>query len=299
MIEKKGIHLEYLYNVKDGKIKQGLGIGCRLDEYLRFKPRQLCIILGHDNVGKTYFTTWYFLNLAVQHNIKWCIWSGENQSGTIIRDMIQMLSGQPFSQLTNTDINSYANIIYSHFDFVDNTKMYKPQELLKVFEESDCQAALIDPYTGLDRDMTFESNYRFLNECRHFCNRTGKTIYINTHPVTGSGRAGNVYADKHMWAGHLRAPMKDDIEGGKAFCNRVDDMIVVHRLTKHETMRFYTLVSVEKIKDVETGGRNTLMDEPILFDYNRGLGFTNEGKDTLKNYRLLKNQQQTIWKQGK
>jgi hypothetical protein len=92
--------------------------------------------------------------------------------------------------------------------------------------------------------------------------------------------------------------MKDDIEGGKAFCNRVDDMIVVHRLTKHETMRFYTLVSVEKVKDVETGGRNTLMDEPILFDYNRGLGFINEHTDTLKAYRKLKNQQQSIWKNG-
>jgi hypothetical protein len=294
MLETKGSHLEYLYKVKDGKIKQGLGIGTGLDEYLRFKPKQLCIILGHDNVGKTYFTTWYFLTLAVQHGVKWCIWSGENQSGQIIRDMIQMLSGQRFNELSYDHIQRYSSRIYQYFDFVDNSKLYKPQDLLKIFEDSEADAVLIDPYTGLDREMSWESNYRFLNECRHFCNRTGKTIYINTHPVTGSGRAGNVYPEGHMWKGHLRAPMKDDIEGGKAFCNRVDDMIVVHRLTKHDTMRFYTLVSVEKVKDVETGGRQTLMDEPILFDYNRGLGFMNNAIDPLKPHRKLEIQKSML-----
>ena len=62
-------------------------------------------------------------------------------------------------------------------------------------------------------------------------------------------------------------------------------MIVVHRLIKHETMRFYTLVSVEKIKDTDTGGKHTLIDDPILFDYNKGLGFTNENVDPLHEWR--------------
>ena len=198
-----------------------------------------------------------------------------------------MLSGKPFTKLSYEEIQRYSNRVYEYFDFVDNTKLYKPKDLLDIFENSEADAVLIDPYTGLDREMSWEDNYRFLNECRHFCNRTKKTIYINTHPVTSSGREGNVYPQGHMWAGHLRGPRKDDIEGGKAFCNRVDDMIVVHRLTKHETMRFYTMVSVEKVKDVETGGRQTLMDEPILFEYNFGLGFRNDSIDPLHEYRKL------------
>jgi hypothetical protein len=294
-IENKGIHLDYLLKVKEGRIAQGLGIGCSLDNYLRFKPKQLTIILGHDNVGKTYFTTWYFLNLALQHNLKWCIWSGENSSGQIIRDMIQILSGKHFRHLEISEIHRYSSIIDSHFDFIDNSNTYKPKDLLAIFEASDCNSALIDPFTGLDREISYESNYKFLNECRHFCNRTGKSIYINTHPVTGSGRVGNIYQQGHMWAGHLKAPLKDDIEGGKAYLNRCDDMIVVHRLTKHDTMRYYTLVTIEKVKDVETGGRNTLLDEPILFDFNRGLGFINDGIDTLKKVRERINKPNEIW----
>ena len=54
----KGIHLEKLFDYKNGKIKQGLGIGTNLDDYLRYKPKQLNIILGHDNTGKTYFINW-------------------------------------------------------------------------------------------------------------------------------------------------------------------------------------------------------------------------------------------------
>ena len=70
MILKQGDSLQYLLDVKDGKIKQGLGIDCFLDEHLRFKPKQLNIILGHDNVGKTYWINWYFLTLALPNNHK-------------------------------------------------------------------------------------------------------------------------------------------------------------------------------------------------------------------------------------
>jgi len=54
MLKSAGDSLDYLLNYRNGKIKQGLEIGCVLDDYLRFKPKQLNIILGHDNVGKTY-----------------------------------------------------------------------------------------------------------------------------------------------------------------------------------------------------------------------------------------------------
>ena len=69
MIQTKGNAIEYLLDYKNGKIKQGIGIGCELDKYVRFKKGQLNIILGHDNVGKTYFITWYFLALALTNKL--------------------------------------------------------------------------------------------------------------------------------------------------------------------------------------------------------------------------------------
>jgi len=147
---------------------------------------------------------------------------------------------------------------------------------------------LIDPFTGLDRQMTYEGNYEFMNKARQMGNFTGMSLYINTHPNTESGRGANVYTEGE-WKGHLKAPLKDHIEGGKAFSNRCDDLFVIHRLVKHETMKYCTWVNVEKVKDMdtggETGGKHTGLNEPIICNFNSGLGFEIGGVDPLKPFR--------------
>ena len=290
MLIKKGSSVSYLEDFKNGKIKLGLDTGTALDTYLRFKRKQLNVILGHDNVGKTYFFEWYMLVLAIRHGLKFCVWSGENTHGQILRDMIQMYKGKSFKELNINEIKSANMFLEQFFTFVDNKKLYKPKELLQIFADVDCDACLIDPFTGLDRNMTYEGNYNFLNQARQFCNITGKSIYLSSHPNSESGRSGNLYSDGHEWAGHLKAPLKDHIEGGKSFLNRCDDMIVIHRLIKHETMKFETMISTEKIKDKETGGELTEYQMPLLFSYNYGLGFTIQGKDALHEERIKTSQ---------
>ena len=287
MLTKQGDSLQYLLDYKEGKIKRGLKIDCVLDNYLRFKPKQLNIILGHDNVGKTYWVFWYFLVLALKHGLKFCIWSGENQKGQILRDLIQMYSGEPFKNLTTNQIHSYSAYLEQFFYFVDNSKLYKPLELLEIFAKSKCDVGLIDPFTGLDREMTYEGNYTFMNKAREFVNKTGMTIYINTHPKTESGRSANLYTDGDF-KGHLKPPLKDHIEGGKAFLNRCDDMFVIHRLIKHETMKYNTMIGVEKIKDMETGGKHTGINDQIICNFNSGLGFEVYGVNPLKDMRTPK-----------
>lgn len=284
MLTKQGDTIQYLLDLKAGKIKAGLGIDCVLDDFLRFKRKQVNIILGHDNVGKTYMINWYFLCLALKHGLKFCLWSGENQKGQILRDLIQLYAGEPFKNLTNNQIQSYLTYLEQFFIFVDNSKLYKPLELLEVFKQSECDVALIDPFTGLDREMTYEGNYTFMNKAREFVNKTGITIYINTHPNTESGRSGNLYTEGE-WKGHLKPPLKDHIEGGKAFLNRCDDMLVIHRLIKHEQMKYKTMISIEKVKDTETGGKITGIGEQLLCDWNKGLGFELYGVNPLREMR--------------
>ena len=297
-INNKGQHLQYLFDYKDGNIKHGLGVGCVMDDYLRYKPKQLNIILGHDNVGKTYWINWYFLTLALQHNLSFCIWSGENNYGQILRDFVQMYSGQKFKQLSKQEIQTCSAYIEQHFDFVDNNKLYKPEQLFEIFRSSKADVCLIDPYTGLDREMGYEGNYRFLNAARQFVNETGKTLYINTHPNTESGRTGNFYPKGHIYEDNLKPPLKDHVEGGKAFINRCDDMFVIHRFIKMETMRYITLLSVEKVKDTDTGGRISSLDDFVFCDFNSGLGFTIGGVDPLKKYRRKIIQQSKLSKKA-
>ena len=271
----------YLEDFHSGRIKKGLGIGCALDEYLRFKKGSFNIILGHDNVGKTYWRTWYYLVLGVKHGLKFCIWTGENKAGQIMRNLIQIYSGKRLKDLSLAEVYRYEQEVGQIFSFVDNSKFYKYKELLSIFSDDDYSGCLIDPYTGLDRGYNHSDNYDFLNTSRQWSNETGVTLDVCTHPVSSSGRAQAMYPKDHEWEGHLRSPYKADTEGGKPFQNRCDDFIILHRLTKHSTMKYYTLVSVDKVRDHETGGQETEFDKFIMCEFNNGLGFRIDGINPL------------------
>jgi hypothetical protein len=80
-------------------------------------------------------------------------------------------------------------------------------------------------------------------------------------------------------------PLKSEIEGGKSFLNRTDNMLVIHRMPKSESMKYYTMISTEKIKDLDSGGSYTPMNQPVLFEFNKGLGFKTSGIDSLSDLR--------------
>ena len=281
MILNNGHSTQYLNDYLDGKIPTGLKLGCDLDDYYVHKQGQLNIILGHDNVGKTYFLEWYFLALATNHDLKFCLFMDENYQGKVMRDLIQMYAGKKFMELSYNEVRKYETILEQNFKFVDNTKRYTPDELLNIFDKAECDVHLIDPFNGLKTPMSYSSNYDVLNDLKHFT-KEGKTIYINAHPSSASGRRSAVYPEKHGWSGHVMPPLKSDIEGGKAFANKADDFLVVHRLTQHPDLWNYTMVEVTKIKDTDTGGKPTMLNEPMMLDYNFGLGFVIRGKDVIK-----------------
>jgi hypothetical protein len=274
---------KYLEDFHAGRISEGLKIGCELDEFIRYKKGAFNIILGHDNLGKTYWRMWYLLCIAVKHKKKFCIWTGENQSGQVVRDLIQQYTGRKFKELSIAEVYRYQNEIRQYFDFVDNKYVYTYDDLLKIFESEPYDGCVIDPYTGLKRKFTHEANYEFLNQSREWVNKNQITLDVCTHPVSDAGRGANSYFPKgHTWEYSLKPPKKDDTEGGKPFANRCDDFIVVHRIADRPDMRFYTLVYVEKIKDVETGGNRTMRENPVYHDFNFGLGFKVEGVDPLR-----------------
>ena len=282
MILKDGHSTSYLFDYRDGKIQQGLGLGIYLDDYLRFKRGQLNFILGHDNVGKSYWMLWYFLALATNHNLTFTLFMDENSAQKAMRDLIRMYFGRKITELTDSELQVGIMKIEHHFKFVDNLKRYTPEELLEVFKTSKTDAYLIDPFNGLKTALSYSSNYDVLNDLKMFCKTTNSTIYINAHPSTASGRRQAIYPQGHAWQGHITPPFKDDIEGGKAFSNKADDFIVIHRLIGSETMKFETLVEIKKVKDTDDGGGQTLLEQPIMFNYNSANGFKCGGIDCIK-----------------
>ena len=282
MILKKGHASKYLKDFHDGKIKLGLETGAtELDNHLRFKRKQFNCIMGGDNMGKTYFTEWYFLILSARHGLKWCLWTDENSSGQVMRDLIQMYAGKPFKDLSKYEIDEHEQTLEEWFTFIDNSQPYTPDALLKLFESVDADGYLIDPFNQLEHDMTYKSNIELIRKLKRWCKTKVKTIYLTMHPITASGRQGAVYPESHEWKGHPRVPGKADAEGGKIFANMCDDFIVIHRLTKHESMKFYTMVNVDKVKDRDTGGQQTGLNMEVLLNYNSGLGFQCQNIDPM------------------
>tara|TARA_R110000787_G_scaffold21536_5_gene63646 strand:- start:2418 stop:3269 length:852 start_codon:yes stop_codon:yes gene_type:complete len=283
MLSNNEHSLKYLFDYKDGKIKKGLGIGCILDDYYVYKQGEFNMFLGLDNVGKTNWIIWYLTALSKKYEKKWCIWSGENKVGQLKRDIIQFWVGTNLKELKKSEIENYHNIINKYFYFIDNRKLYDHKQLLKIFEETECDGGFIDPFTGLNhnrRVAQFDRNYQICNDVREFCNRTKKTIYISIHPQTEAAR--RVYPPDHPLNGHIQAPRKADCEGGQVFPNRVDNFLCLHRLVAHKELWMQSEVYIYKIKDKETGGKPTNLAEPLRFDYNSGLGFKIGGNNVLK-----------------
>ncbi len=271
---------QYLQDYHAGKISKGLGVGSnKLDEAIRFKQGQLTIINGLDNVGKTIWILWYYLALSVKHNLKWCIYSGENKSGQLVRQLIQFYTGKRLQDMELSDVFRVELQIAQWFTFIDNSNFYKSKALFDIFKDDNYDGCLIDPFTGMDREYTHAANYDFLNECRSFCNQTGKSVYVNTHVVSEAAR--RTYPEGHDYAGYASPPSKSQSEGGQPFGNRTDDFITIHRLVGHPIRNYITEVYIRKIKDTETGGKVTAIDDPLDFEFNSGLGFTIDGQNIL------------------
>jgi hypothetical protein len=74
--------------------------------------------------------------------------------------------------------------------------------------------------------------------------------------------------------------MASDVEGGGKFVNRADEFCVIHRYTQHETDWIFTDIHIRKVKELETGGRPTPLEQPIRIQsmkYNVGymIGYKN------------------------
>jgi hypothetical protein len=257
---------DYLASVRNGTLKQGLGIGCRLDSYLRFKFGTFNLIMGQANVGKTDWIMWYMVALTHKHKINWLIFSSENSVGSLKRKILQFWTGKDLDKLSEDEYNRANFKMNQYFKFIDTDQLYTAQDLLDIFDQNKDQydAAIIDPYNSLVIPTTVNQHtydYEIASKIRLFCKRNNKTVYILAHAVTESLR--KTHSKDHPYAGLPQPPNEADIEGGGKWANRADDFIVIHRYKAHESQWMITHVHVKKVKETETGGKPTFLDEPV------------------------------------
>jgi hypothetical protein len=261
-----------LIDIQQGKHKEALKLDIpEIDEYIRLK-KGLTIILGHANVGKTSLVLFLMLCYAVRHGQKFLIYSSENEPYELLKKLMEYLLEDPLQKIIPKDFNNALDFIKKHFLIMDNSKTYTYEELLEAAEKTRLifkyDGFLIDPYNSLVRssklkDMgAHEYDYEAATRFRIFCQQWDVSIWLCGHANTEAAR--QKYRDGHQYAGYPVVPSASHMESGSKWNNRCDQFLVVHRLTQHPTEFMYTQLHCVKQKSIESGGRPTSLDLPIM-----------------------------------
>ena len=153
----------YLDAVRNGTLKQGLEIGCALDEHLVFKHGTFNVMIGQANVGKTDFIIWYLTALTIKHNLCWLIFSSENRIGGLKQKIIQYWTGKDLKDLSRQEYENARNEMNMFFKFIDTNYLYSARDLIEVFEENKqyFDGAIIDPYNSLTKDLSGTNSHEY------------------------------------------------------------------------------------------------------------------------------------------
>jgi len=278
---------EYLELLRLDQIPEGLGLNIPLDNHLRFKRATFNIVLGHANVGKTYWVLWYLLAHSTINNLKHLIYSSENTVNGLKRNLIELYMGRKVVGMTEAELQEGKDFIENHFDFVDTTKkLYTIDEFMAEVKTmpnyKDYDSLMIDPHNSFlpPRGVNkHEYDYEVASKLRLYSKLTETTIYLCTHASTEALR--KVHPREHEYEGLPIPPNSADAEGGGKWVNRADDFIVIHRYVQSSTEWMNTQIHVKKVKETETGGKPTFANDPVIFRLHKGVQFLNNGANAL------------------
>jgi hypothetical protein len=280
----------WICDFAEGKIEAGLDTGSEiLDKFWRYK-KNFTIINGHSNVGKTTFALYLMINSAVRHGWKWIVYSSENRTASIKMKLMAFASNMDVKDMSYAQRKKAYEWVSEHFVLISNKQVYSYYDLIifgeKLLNKGGFHGYFIDPYNSLRIDMsersglsTHEYHYEAASEFLTFTNNHDIAVWLNMHAVTEAQR-------RKGTDGLPIAPYAEDTEGGGKHVNRSDDFLTFHRKVQAQdsidrrTIEFH----VRKIRETETGGSPTAVDDPIRFQMNlHNTGFTDAfGKPLFK-----------------
>lgn len=295
--------MEWLDLVENNNIPQGYALGCEeFDKHYRLKRKTMLGIFGIDNVGKTTFYIFMMVCYAFKYDLKFMFVVRENESDSVRQKIMELYLGREIHKCDKQDIIKARKFAYSHFLIIKNSINVTHQNLISMldyhYSKESYFATFLDPYNAIQYEQSPKSNYAFLDKLRKFQNKYDTSFHISMHISTDKAR-NYVYNDKDTLTtfeglelsvrGQFKIPRKNFVEGGQPIANKLDDIIIVHRILKMEELRNYTLISVDKVKEDQTGGMTTF-ENPLMFKKSYGfISFTDrEGVNPLNNNQIKK-----------
>jgi len=278
----------WIDDYSQGRVEVGLDTGDeKLDEHFRYK-KEFVIVNGHSNVGKTTTMLYLIANSAVRHGWKWVLYSSENRTASIKMTLMQFAMDKKVADMTYLERKQAYKWVSDHFVVISNNQVYGYSDIIlfveKIMRQQPVDAIFVDPYNSLKLDMgqkgvsSHEYHYEAASEFLTFSKANDMAVWLNMHAVTEAQR-------RKGDDGLPIAPYAEDTEGGGKFVNRADCFLTIHRKVQSmdSDIRRMSELHVRKVRDVETGGRPTPLEDPYYLMMNLShTGFTNRiGKRAL------------------
>lgn len=269
---------EWLKLARKNAIPQGFDIGStHFDRHFRLKTKTLVGIFGVDGAGKTTLHHFLAVCYSKRHHVNWLLICKENQTAAVRQKLMTLYAGKPLHKMNDVEYEEAHKFAYKYFDILENNVDINIDNFFEVLRECYSKkhyfTTFLDPYNAIQYDQTPNKNYTFIDKLREFSNEYNMAFHISMHISTEKARNW-VYGDKDTLfdfngneipvSGQPKIPRKNFVEGGQPIANKLDDIIISHRVMKIMELRNYTLIAVDKVKEEQTGGMVSY-EEPIKF----------------------------------
>ena len=284
---------DYIHRFRLGLIPQGLELGHeRLDEHLRLKEGEFYAVLGHSHIGKSTLTLWFLFLAAVKHDWNWMVYCGENSSASVKIKLMQFFMGKKIQNFSEVEHKMSLKFVDEHFFLLSSDYIYTYKDILehavKLMEYKSLKGIFIDPYNSLKMDLVgnnskYTYDYEAYSAMLTFTKRYNTSLFLSVHTTTPAQREKDGQGNQVM-------PHATDAEGGSALYNRCDNFITIHRKIKDNNEFMYTHVSIDKVRNDDTGGRPTPRSEPVILRMNDKVEFVDESgvSPIVREFYLLK-----------
>jgi hypothetical protein len=205
-----------------------------VDEHFKLKMKELTLLSGYANYGKSQFLKWYMLMQVILYKRKFALFPPEDcPAEEFYHHLAEMLIGKictPNVPNGPTEDEYRAAIMFLNkyiFFVYPKEAMPTPDHIKGIFlqvvmKEKVC-ACIIDPYNQLAHQYSGDQDHRylegFLGNMTRFAQDNNISVIIVAHPT------------KPQKNGRKNFPCPDhySITGGSMWANKMDNILIYHR----------------------------------------------------------------------
>jgi hypothetical protein len=213
-----------------------LGIGIpEIDDLFKIKTKELTLLSGYANYGKSQFLKWYLLMHVIKHGRKFALFPPEDYPAhEFYHNMAEVLIGGACTPgfkggPTEDEYKAAFAFLNRHIFFVyPQDGMPTPEKIqaifLQVIMKEKITACIIDPYNQLAHQYSGDQEHRYLEGFLGQMSRFSQANDISTIIVAHPNKPDKV-ASNENWS----APNYYNITGGSMWANKMDNILFYHR----------------------------------------------------------------------